>query len=548
MCFLGRGARLEESGGDKMVPKDGLQGLKQNWKTDLAAGFIIFLLALPLSVGIAIASGVPATAGILAAVIGGIIGSLLGGSFVTINGPAAGLIVIALAAVTELGGGNLTAGFRPALAAIVVAGLIQIAMGLGRMGVLGLAFPTSVIHGMLMSIGVIIFAKQSHVGLGVTPQSKGIFALLGEIPQSILHMNPEIALIGVGSLLIIVALGMVRNPFLKKIPAPLVAVIFGVGMGLYFDIAHEHMVKSFMGDSTVGPKFLLNVPENIRDALAFPDFRMISFPLFWKHALSIALVATIESVLSAYAVDKLDKFKRISNLNRELWSKGVCNTLCGMIGALPIIAEIVRSSANVSSGAKTRWANFFHGCFLLLFVILFPALLHRIPLASLAAILVVTGYRLGNPRQLGHAWKMGWDQALVMVSTLVVTLSTDLLVGVAFGFVLEIAMNVYRAGSLTALFTLRWKETQSASNADFRIHGPFVSTNFIRVRDAMGDCIGKKAATVDLTDCRFIDHTVMEHLERFEEEGKAAGTPFKLVFSKRHVGISAHPLAGRKLA
>ncbi len=531
-----------------MIPRDGLGGLKQYWKTDLSAGFVVFLLALPLSVGIAIASGMPATSGILAAVVGGIIGSLLGGSYTTINGPAAGLIVIVLAAVTELGGGDLAAGFRPALGVIVVAGLIQVAMGVSRMGGLGLAFPTSVIHGMLMSIGVIIFAKQIHVGLGVTPGAKSIFGLLGEIPHSFSNMNPEIALIGVASLLIVVLLGQVKNPYLKKIPAPLVAVIFGVAMGMYFDIAHEHMVKSFMGDSTVGPKFLLNVPENIRDAIAFPDFKMISHPVFWKHAIAIALVGTIESVLSAYAVDKLDSYKRVSNLNRELWSKGICNTVGGAIGAVPVIAEIVRSSANVSNGAKTRWANFFHGCFLLLFVVLFPAMLHRIPLSSLAAILVVTGYRLGNPKQLGHAWEMGWDQALVMFGTLLMTLATDLLVGVAFGFVLETTMNVFRARSFTALFGLRWKAESRGATAKFTIEGPLVSTNFIRIRETLAACIGKKSVKVDLSHCSFVDHTVMEHLERLEADGRSARTPFTLVFSRRHVGISSHPLAGRKLA
>jgi MFS superfamily sulfate permease-like transporter len=401
---------------------------------------------------------------------------------------------------------------------------------------------------MLMSIGVIIFAKQSHVGLGVTPHSKGIFGLLGEIPQSFLHMNPEIALIGVGSLLIVVGLGMVKNPLLKKIPAPLVAVLFGVAMGMYFDIAHEHMVKSFMGDSTVGPKFLLNVPDNIRDAIAFPDFGQIATPLFWKHVMSIMLVASIESILSAYAVDKLDRYKRVSDLNRELWSKGICNTVCGAIGALPIIAEIVRSSANVSNGAKTRWSNFFHGCFLLLFVVLFPALLHRIPLASLAAILVVTGYRLGNPKQLGHAWQMGWDQWLVMFTTLLVTLGTDLLIGVASGFVLELALNFVRTKSLAGLFQLRWRESSQGGQITFKIESPFVSTNFIRIRQTLNECLGKKEVAVDLSDCSFIDHTVMEHLERYEADGHAAGTPFSLIFSKKHVGVSSHPLAGRRLA
>jgi MFS superfamily sulfate permease-like transporter len=530
------------------VPKDGLEGLQKHWRQDLAAGFILFLLALPLSVGIAIASGLPATAGILAAVVGGIVGSLLGGSYVTINGPAAGLIVIILAAVTELGGGNLAAGYKPALAAIVIAGLIQVVMGVLKLGGLGLAFPTSVIHGMMMSIGVIIFAKQSHVALGVAPQAKGIFGLIGEIPNSIYHMNPEIALIGGLSVVIVMLMNRVKTGWFKKIPGPLLAVLVGVALGAIFDIAHEHTVKFFMNVSTVGPKFLLNVPANIRDALVKPSFDMVGTGLFWRHAITIALVATIESILSAYAVDKLDRYGRISNLNRELWSKGICNTLCGAIGATPIIAEIVRSSANVSNGAKTRWSNFFHGIFLLAFVAMFPTLLHSIPMAALAGILVVVGYRLGDPKQLIKAYKTGWDQLLVMLATVAITLTTDLLIGVACGFVLEMALNLWRARSMKDLFVPNWTEERKAGQTTFRVTGSLVSTSFVRLRPSLVEHIGKEAVKVDLSKCTFVDHTVMEHLERLHEEGQVAGTPFTFDFSKEHVGMSEHPLAGRKLA
>ncbi len=532
----------------KRLPKDGLEGLQKHWRDDLAAGFILFLLALPLSVGIAIAAGLPATAGILGAVVGGMVGSLLGGSFVTINGPAAGLIVIVLAAVTEMGGGNLAAGYKPALAAMMVAGLMQVVLGFAKLGGLGLAFPTSVIHGMMMSIGVIIFAKQSHVALGVAPESKEIFGLLAEIPSSIYHMNPEIALIGALSVVIVIAMNQVKTGWLKKVPGPLVAVLVGFALGSVFDIAHEHTVKFFMNTSTVGPKFLLNVPANLKDALVKPTFELIGTALFWRHAITICLVASIESILSAYAVDKLDKYNRTSDLNRELWSKGICNTICGAIGAYPIISEIVRSSANVSNGAKTRWANFFHGLFLLAFVAIFPALLHSIPMASLAGILVVVGYRLGNPNQLVKAWRMGWDQLAVMLSTLAITLYSDLLIGVASGFALEMALNFWRAGSMKGLFVPAWKEERKAGQATFHLNGALVSTNFVKLRPVLVDRIGREAVRVDLSKCSFVDHTVMEHLERLEEEGHHAGTPFTFDFSEKHVGMSGHKLAGRKLA
>lgn len=532
----------------KQPPKDGIEGLKKHWRQDLSAGFILFLLALPLSVGIAIASGMPATAGVLAAIVGGLVGSLIGGSYVTINGPAAGMIVIVVAAVGDLGAGDPTAGYHLTLAAILFAGALQVAMGVARMGGLGLAFPTSVIHGMMMAIGVIIFAKQSHIALGVTPASKTIFALLAEIPTSIANMNPEIALIGIGSIAIVIAQSQVKSGWLKKIPGPLIAVVFGVVLGHVFDIEHEHTVRMFMKTATIGPKFLLSVPDHIRDAIAYPDFSMIGRSMFWRAVITISLVATIESILSAYAVDKLDPYRRTSNLNRELWSKGVCNMFCGSIGGLPIIAEIVRSSANVSNGAKTRWSNFFHGVFLLLFVAMFPALLHSIPLASLAGILVVVGYRLGSPKQLAHAGKIGWDQLVVMFSTLVLVLQTDLLVGVAGGFVIEIALNLVRSRSPLGLFVARWSTQTNGGKTEFLIRGPLVSTNFVQLRSKLIEASEGKSVIVNMSKSTFVDHTVMEHLERLHEAGEATGHPVELSFSHKHVSVSKHKLAGRRLA
>jgi MFS superfamily sulfate permease-like transporter len=363
----------------KKRPADYWAGLRQNWKQDLTAGFIVFLIALPLSVGIAIASGAPPTAGLLAAMVGGIVGSLLGGSYVTINGPAAGMIVIVLSAVESLSLGDPAHGFPRALAAIAVAGLLQVMMGLLRFGGVGLSFPSSVIHGMMMAIGVIIMSKQAHTLLGVTPQAKGILPLLAEIPHSVARLNPEIAFIGLGSLAIVIGLNLVKKGPLKKVPAPLVAVCFGIAANLFFDIEHEHKVHSFMGDFMVGPQFLLNIPDNFFNAIVSPDFSLWSTGVFWKAVMSIALVGTIESVLSTYAVDKLDPYRRVSNLNRDLWSKGVCNAILGMIGGLPIISEIVRSRANVDSGARTRWSNFFHGVFILVSLVSFPHLCMKFP-------------------------------------------------------------------------------------------------------------------------------------------------------------------------
>jgi MFS superfamily sulfate permease-like transporter len=529
------------------TPADGLAGLKENWRFDLTSGFILFLVALPLSAGIAIASGAPPTAGILAAVVGGIVGGLIGGSYVTINGPAAGMIVVVLAAVQALGMGDSALGFQRTLAAVMIAGILQVGLGFLRAGGLGLAFPTAVIHGMLMAIGVIIMSKQVHVLLGVAPESKEVLGLIAEIPHSVANMNPDIALIGFLSLAILIALNFNKIGWLKRVPGPLLVVVVGITLGFYFDLEHQHTVRVFMKDYSLGPNFLLNVPQNFRDAIILPRFDMVWTGAFARMALSIALVGTIESILSAYAVDKMDPYKRSADLNKELWSKGICNTICGAIGALPVIAEIVRSTANVANGARTRWSNFFHGVFLLIFIVAFPHLLHEIPLACLAAVLVVVGFRLAHPKQLTEVWHVGWDQSVVFVSTLLVTLATDLLIGVASGVVIELVLNGVRGGAFVSLFRLNHASENGSEHMTLKINSPAVFSNFLALKRLMDGLEKGTTVELDLREARLVDHTVMEHLHRYQDELQQHGITLKLKFSESHAQVGAAPLSGRRL-
>ena len=263
----------------RALPKTGFEGLTENWRFDLISGFLVFLIALPLCIGISIASGFPPMSGIITAVIGGLVVSRISGSYVTINGPAAGLIVVILTAVQNLGGGDTMAGFRFTLAAIVVASFFQVIMGLLKAGKLNAYFPASVVHGMLAAIGVIIMAKQTHVLLGVKPQSKEIIDTILEIPHSIATMNPAIALIGVSGILILILWTQIKNGFLKKIPAPLVVVTVGIALGRYFGLETEHTYSlgSLAGlfpnpEYPVGPKYLVTVSEHIMSSFYAPDF------------------------------------------------------------------------------------------------------------------------------------------------------------------------------------------------------------------------------------------------------------------------------------
>ena len=355
------------------VPKDWIPGLFENARFDIPAGFILFVIALPLSLGIAIASGAPPVAGLITAVIGGVLGALISGSHVTINGAAAGLIAVVYGAVNGLGldpstgDVDLMRGFRAALAVGVVCGVIQIGMGLLKLGKLTNIFPLNVVHGMLAGIGVIIMAKQIHLALGVDV-SGGMITTIAAIPSSFANMVPSVAAIGGISLLLMVLwprLGSIS----KVVPAPLVVVVVAIVLGQVLSVPET---------------FLVSVPLNIADAYLSPDWSQVATPLFWKFVITYVFVASLESLLTAAAMDKMDPWKRRSDMNRELVGKGAANALSSMVGGLPMIAEVVRSSANIMNGARTRWANFFHGVFLAAAVVVLPQVLNMIPLAALA--------------------------------------------------------------------------------------------------------------------------------------------------------------------
>ncbi|MCA9682677.1 MAG: SulP family inorganic anion transporter, partial [Myxococcales bacterium] len=411
---------------------------------DFVAGFLVFLIALPLCLGIAMASGFPPVAGVLTAIVGGVVVNFLGSAQLTIKGPAAGLIVIAIGAVTELGQGDMAAGYRYALAVGVVAAIIQIIFALVRAATAGGAMPTSVVHGMLAAIGVIIISKQAHTSLGVAPAAKGPLPLLAEIPHSVVHANPEIAAIGLLSLIILFGWGPLKKKLtmLAKIPPQIVVLVVAVILGFAFDLEHEHYYRMFDGEFKIGPDYLVHLPGSLLDAIAFPDFSQITSATSIKYIVMFALVGSIESVLSTIAVDTLDPAKRASDLNRDLLVVGVGNLIAACIGGLPMISEIVRSKANIDAGATSRFANFFHGLLLLAFVALLPMVLQHVPLAALAAMLVYTGTMLASPKEFKHMGELGKDQLLLFLVTLFMTLATDLLVGVATGFALKVVMHL----------------------------------------------------------------------------------------------------------
>jgi MFS superfamily sulfate permease-like transporter len=427
-------------------------------RADAVAGFLVFLVALPLCLGISMASGFPPFAGVITAVVGGLVATFLGSAPLAIKGPAAGLIVIVLAAVEELGGGDPVRGYTRTLAVVVVSGGLIALLGLAKAGRLGDLVPRSVVHGMLAAIGVVIVSKQAHAVLGVTPTAKGPLGLLGELPRSLAAANPAITGLGVLGLVVLFAWPRLRavSP-LGKVPAPLVVLLVTMPIGGLLGLG-EARVPTW-GDAVfrVGPEHLVRVPERLAAVVTFPDFAPLVEPAFWKHVALFTLVAGLESVLSAKAIETLDPWQRRASLDRDLVAQGAANVVAGLLGGLPMITEIVRSSANVDGGGRTRRANLFHGLVLLFFVALAPGLVHRIPLAALAAMLVYTGCRLAHPRELVRAWKAGPACFAGFATTVLVTLAVDLLAGIAAGALVEVGSGFLRGRAA------RWRARASAA-------------------------------------------------------------------------------------
>jgi MFS superfamily sulfate permease-like transporter len=488
-------------------------------KADLTSGFLVFLIALPLSLGIAMASGFPPIAGLMTAMIGGLLASFLGSARLTIKGPAAGLIVIVVGAVTELGAGDLEVGYHRAIAVGVIAGLIQVGLAIARLGFVGSLMPPAVVHGMLAAIGVIIISKQAHVLMGVTPEAQGPLPLLAEIPASITRLNPEVFVIGALALIVLFGLPRLGVKALKRVPAPLIVLLTAVPLAMYFhfETPHRYSLVGHMYD--VGPQLLVQLPANLAAAIATPDFSVIGSGASIKYIIMFTLVGSVESVLSATAVDALDPAKRASNLDRDLLAVGIGNTLAAAIGGLPMISEIVRSKANIDAGATSPMSNFFHGLFLLVFVALLPGVLQRIPLAALAAMLVFTGTRLASPNEFRHAWKVGPDQLFVFVSTLVTTLATDLLIGVGVGLVLEIAVHLKRGVRPRQLFRSQIESELEGDTLELRVHGCAAFTNlraFSRRLEGLPATV--RCVVIDFTRAQLVDHTVQERLHRIADE------------------------------
>jgi MFS superfamily sulfate permease-like transporter len=477
-------------------------------KHDLPAGLTVFLVALPLCLGIALASGAPLYAGLLSGIIGGLIVSLVSGSQLAVSGPAAGLTTIVASAIISLG------DYRLFLLCIIVAGLFQIILGLLKFGSIANYFPSSVIKGMLAAIGIILISKQIPIALGYDQPdfwSSGFIQLFsseqffGNIKNFNQHITRGAILISIFSLGTLIIL---KQPFLKKlriIPGPLVIVLIGIAFNYLINETSLFCLKHTQ---------LVNIPNNLFSSINFPDLsKLFSTNKIWKYGIQLGILASLETLLCIEAIDKLDKRNRITPLNRELVAQGIGNIICGFLGAIPITAVVVRGAANVDAGGRTKLSSFTHGLFLLCAILFIPFFLNTIPYASLSAILIITGYNLSKPKLFRNMWSLGSKQFIPFILTIVVILLTDLLIGVSVGLFISgyfIIQNNFKAE-----YKITKMQNLGLETFYIKLNSNVTFLNKIKLKKTLDGVPEYSVLIIDGTECNFIDYDILEIISEY---------------------------------
>jgi len=486
-----------------------------NLKDDIPASIVVFLVAMPLCLGIALASGAPLFSGLISGIIGGIIVGFLSGSPLGVSGPAAGLAVIVLNAITELG------SFEIFLVAVIIAGIIQLIMGYAKAGIIAYFFPSSVIHGMLAGIGIIIFLKQIPHAFGYDKDPEGDFGFsqidghntFDELLNMMNYVSPGVLIVATVSLIILILWNtkfFQKLKFTKLIQGPLVAVVVGIVLNQIFlsipalKISAEHLVN-------------VPIPESIKGFFGnftLPNFEALSNSKIYTTAIVIAVVASLETLLCVEASDKQDSLKRITPTNRELKAQGIGNIIAGFIGGLPVTQVIVRSSANEQSGGKTKASTILHGILLLISIIAIPKILNLIPLGVLAAILLVVGYKLAKPALFKKMYSEGWGQFIPFIITILGIVFTDLLIGIAMG--MSIAVFIILKNN----FQTPYKANISSDNIKITLAEDVSFLNKASIQKTLSEIADGMNVEIDASYNKHIHYDVIEIIEDFEQSAK----------------------------
>jgi len=537
------------------IPKTGWQGLTSHWKNDIIAAVSVSLVALPLSLAIAVAIGIPPIAGLITAFVGGVVTTFFRSSKLAINGPAAGLIGVVLAAILSFQDESTSAiqAYQYVLAAIIVAGGLQVLIGLLKWGRIADIFPTTVIHGILASIGIIIFAKQMHVAMGTTSTAENTVGILKDIIYKLPEINPYIAIISGIGLVLLIFHARISYKVFHFIPAPVWVLAVSVPIVLLYGHLDSEGTMIFGSAFTQPENYLIDVEINWMDNLPFPDFSKVHTFSFWAAVVSINLLSTVITLAGAKAVDALDPYKRTTNMNRDLVGVGLSSMVSGALGGLPVITVIVRSTVNVHNKAKTKWSNFFHGLFIALFVLFLIPVIQLFPKAALAAVLVFTGIKLASPRKFVEIYKQGLEQLVFLISTVVITLYKDPLIGLLGGMAITLVAHLLISRVSIPQFIqmvvnsgTRLRENQDGSYT-LKVKGVANFLSMLRLKGLLETVPAATNLQVDLSRTRLVDLTFQEKLIEFRREHRLTGGKVQIVGLTQHVAASNHKLALKSL-
>ncbi len=532
----------------EITPKKGLQGLIENWQSDLIAAVSVALIALPLSLGIALAAGAPAMAGIFSAIVGGVVTTLYRGGHISVNGPAKGVIAVILLGIAMMDDGTGQA-FNYVLAAVVVSGAIQVLLGLLKLGRFADIFHSSVIHGLLAAIGIIIFAKQIHVALGTHSDSPSIIDNLVDAVRYLPEANPFVVIISLVGLLLSLFHSKISYRFFHILPTPMWVIALSIPFAYAFDFFHEHAIPFFGRAYQVGPSLLLEMPDSIMDSIMHPNFGKIDTVEFWTTVISILMITSIESLAIAKAVDKIDPYKRKTDLNKDLTGIGLSTMVAGMIGGLPIIAVIIRSTVNVHNGAKTKWSNMYQGLLLLAFIVILSPIMKQVPLCAFAILLVYTGFKLASPAVFKQVYSHGIEQLIFFVGTMILTLYTNLLVGLAGGLTLALFSHMLLARvSIPRFFKMIFDSGSNLvmnpdNSYELKLRGIANFLGILQINKLVAQIPSGANATIDLSETRLVGTTVLEDLYDFQKMHQNTGGEIKIQGLENHISSINHKLA-----
>ncbi len=527
------------------VPKKGIQGLIENWQSDLIAAVSVALIALPLSLGIALAAGAPAMAGIISAVVGGVVTTFYRGGHVSVNGPAKGVIGVILLGIALMDDGSGQA-FNYILAAVVVSGALQTILGLLKLGRLADIFHSSVIHGILAAIGIIIVAKQIHVAMGTQSDSPSIIQNLVDAIVYLPQANPFVLIISLTGLLLLLFHSKISNRFFHFLPAPMWVIALSIPFAYAFNFFDEHTLSFFGKAYEVGPHLLLDIPDSIMDSIMHPNFSKVDTLEFWTTVFSILIITSIESLAIAKAVDKIDPYKRKTDLNKDLTGIGLSTMAAGLIGGLPIIAVIIRSTVNIHNGGKTKWSNLYQGLLLLLFIVVLSPIMSQVPLCAFAILLVYTGFKLASPAVFKQAYDQGTEQLLFFIGTMILTVYTNLLIGLLGGSLLALMTHMLLARmSISQFFKMVYHSRtklikRQDGGFDLKIRGIANFLGILKVDKLVAQIPSGADVNIDLSETRLVGMTYMDYLVEYLKMQRETGGNVFITGLDSHVSSSGY--------